>query len=1190
MAEVIRQDVIEISFKSDLSVLNNINSSLDELKKTVTNGVNDGLDDMKNEADKAKKSVNNLGNEADGIKDIKSEADKAKEGIGDLGDSSKKSKTLLEKLKGVSFTKLTSGLKKVSSKLTTIAKKAGTTAYNALKKVASISFKTLTAGITAAATGIGAIVKSSVEEYADYEQQIGGVETLFGDSASTVEENANNAYKTAGLSANEYMETTTSFAASLLQGLDNDTEKAAEYADRAIVDMSDNANKMGTSMESIQNAYQGFAKQNYTMLDNLKLGYGGTKTEMERLIKDASKLTGIQKDLGVTVDADSTDFSNIVNAISVIQESLDISGTTAYEASTTISGSLSSLKAAWSNMLSALIKGGDSFDQCLDNLIESLKTFGKNLLPAIESSLGGISDMVDEFAPYLEEYLPQIVEDLLPPLITAATSLVAALIKSLPTIFSQLWAQLPDIVDTIVTAIVDAFGDKFPKLKQIGTELVNTVKNNLPTIKTIGGLIVGAIGVTAIVKKLKPLFTTLSKLKKSGSTKSGGIFSSITNIFESLAKAKTKNILKGMANLAIIIVGITAITAGLVYIAPKIAQLGDIKSFATLILLIAAVGVVGTALAKCTDLIKDVKPSTVVKGLADIAIIIGGLTALIVVIGAVTMLGFDLGQIAQIIVLIGLVGVVGTALVALTAAVGLLTVAAGELIISGLGTIVGVLAAMTAIIITFGELSKINGFNDFIKSGGDTLALLFEQIGKIVGSLIGGFGEGVTNSLEAIGNNLSNFATAIQPLFTALSGVDLSGAGDFFSGLGNFLIKVAGNSLLSKFTGNSSLADVGTQLSNFATSSTGFFSSYNKYIDFFTAVGDLPDEAFTRVSSMFKSLADIKKLPDDVTFLTDFLTNSKQFFTSYSLFVDFFSAIGELDEACFTKVSLMFKSLSSISDIPNSGGKWQELFGENDITTLGENLASFATSSSGFFTLVNGLNLTNLNGLWASLKQPSTITATSLTNVSSNIDKMADKTMELPQKFATAITSASSVFVNAIKAMWNSANSAALAGANKVVSTVNTTLNKIKSASSSTDKYASGTSYHKGGNAIVNDGRGAEIVQFPNGSTFLPQGKNVLIPNAPKGMKVLNAQDTAKALGRKTPTYHYASGIGSLKYSESKDYTRYSNSVSTNETNTYAPVFNLTISGSTDDKVLARKVKKWISESLDDTFENLGAI
>ena len=223
-----------------------------------------------------------------------------------------------------------------------------------ISKIGSIAKKGMAvaaASVGGLAASFGAITKASLDSVASLEQNIGGVETLFKKSADTVIKNANRAYETAGMSANEYMSTVTSFSASLLQSLGGDTKKAASYADRAIIDMSDNANKMGTSMELIQNAYQGFAKQNYTMLDNLKLGYGGTKEEMARLIQDASEMTDVQKKLGITVDDSSMSFGNIVNAISVMQESLGIAGTTSDEAATTIEGSMNAAKAAWDNFL-----------------------------------------------------------------------------------------------------------------------------------------------------------------------------------------------------------------------------------------------------------------------------------------------------------------------------------------------------------------------------------------------------------------------------------------------------------------------------------------------------------------------------------------------------------------------------------------------------------------------------------------------------------------------------------------------------------------------------------------------------------------------------------------------------------------------------------------------------------------------
>lgn len=260
-----------------------------------------------------------------------------------------------------------------------------------------------------AALGIGKLIADTIADslkaYADYEQFVGGVETLFKGSADVVEKYAANAYKTAGLSANEYMETVTSFSASLLQSLGGDTEQAAKVADMAITDMSDNANKMGTSMQSIQNAYQGFAKQNYTMLDNLKLGYGGTKTEMERLLKDAEALTGIHYDI--------SNLSDVYEAIHVIQTELGITGTTALEASTTILGAFNMVKASWQNVLVAMADPNADLSAVFGDMVSSISTLLKNAIPVIgeiaTQLIIQLPDAVIELAPVLLEAVGQML-------------------------------------------------------------------------------------------------------------------------------------------------------------------------------------------------------------------------------------------------------------------------------------------------------------------------------------------------------------------------------------------------------------------------------------------------------------------------------------------------------------------------------------------------------------------------------------------------------------------------------------------------------------------------------------------------------------------------------------------------------------------------------------------------------------
>ena len=324
---------------------------------------------------------------------------------------------------------------------------------------------------TAAATAVGTMVAKSVSSFADYEQLTGGVDTLFKDSSAAVQKYANDAYKTAGLSANSYMETVTNFSASLISSLKGDTAKAADYANSALVDMADNANKMGTNMTDIQNAYQGFAKQNYTMLDNLKLGYGGTQAEMKRLLSDAQKITGHKYDI--------SSFADITQAIHAIQTQMDITGTTAKEASTTISGSWGSLKAAFENTLVGLTTGGEMFDQSLDALVDSAKTFGQNVIPAITGALSGVGSLIESLAPVIVAELPSMVSDILPHLVSATKSLVTGLISQLPALGKAVLDAIPSIFD----GMTDVIGESsVGKLKGSFEGLKNTITDTFSNI------------------------------------------------------------------------------------------------------------------------------------------------------------------------------------------------------------------------------------------------------------------------------------------------------------------------------------------------------------------------------------------------------------------------------------------------------------------------------------------------------------------------------------------------------------------------------------------------------------------------------------------------------------------------------------------------------------------------------------
>lgn len=345
-----------------------------------------------------------------------------------------------------------------------------------IKKGFALAAKAGIATISAASAGIGAIVKSSASAYADYEQNIGGIETLFKDNADTIVKYASEAYKTAGISANDYMQNVTSFSASLLQGLGGDTAQAAEIANEAMVDMSDNANKMGTDISAIQNAYQGFAKQNYTMLDNLKLGYGGTQAEMARLINDSGVLGDSIKVDEKTVN--SVSFDKMIEAIHKVQTDLDITGTTSKEAATTVSGSLGSVKAAWANLMAGMGDKNADLKNLIKEMVSTVKTFAKNIMPVIKQALSGVTTLISELAPDIAAELPQLVSDLLPQLIEAGTQIFQALVKGISDNIGTITQAAITAVTTIATALIQNTG---PLVQALAT-IITTIAQALPTI------------------------------------------------------------------------------------------------------------------------------------------------------------------------------------------------------------------------------------------------------------------------------------------------------------------------------------------------------------------------------------------------------------------------------------------------------------------------------------------------------------------------------------------------------------------------------------------------------------------------------------------------------------------------------------------------------------------------------------
>lgn len=373
-----------------------------------------------------------------------------------------------------------SGLTGLFGKVGSAASTVGKGIFNVATNVAKVSVAATTAG----AAAVSALTTLAVNSYADYEQLVGGVETLYKTSADKVQQYAADAYKTAGLSANEYMNTATTFAASLVSSLGGDTEQAAELANTAISDMSDNSNKMGTAMSSIQDAYNGFAKQNYTMLDNLKLGYGGTKTEMQRLLDDANKLNAAQ---GNYTKYSIDSYADVVSAIHDVQNAMGITGTTSKEASTTIQGSVNATKSAWSNLVTGIADDNANFEQLISNFVDSATTAASNILPRIEAALNGAAKLIESLVPPIMAELPSLIETVLPQLAQSAVNIVQTLVTGI----SENAAQLIDSAIQIITVLGNGIYQMLPTVAQSALQIVLTLvsklNENLPQMLDTAG-------------------------------------------------------------------------------------------------------------------------------------------------------------------------------------------------------------------------------------------------------------------------------------------------------------------------------------------------------------------------------------------------------------------------------------------------------------------------------------------------------------------------------------------------------------------------------------------------------------------------------------------------------------------------------------------------------------------------------
>lgn len=460
--------------------------------------------------------------------------------------------------------KSTGGFLGVFGKVGTVASAVGKGIFDVTERVVKVSAAATTAG----AAAVSALTTLAVNSYAEYEQLVGGVETLYKNSADKVQEYAAIAYKTAGLSANDYMETATSFAAALVSSLAGDTDAAAELANTAVSDMSDNANKFGTDIESLQTAYNGFAKGQFQLLDNLKLGYGGTKQEMQRLLDDANKLNAAQgKYTKYTID----NYADIVQAVHDIQTEMDITGTTAREASSTIQGSTSAAKAAWSNLVTGVADDNADFILLVNDFVDSVGTAAQNILPRIEIALDGAAKLIEHLVPPIMAKLPALIETVLPKLARSAVNIVQKLVSEIranagklidsavqiiTVLGNGIYQMLPTVAQSalqIILTMVSKLNENLPQMLDTAGRMliafVQGISNHLPDIVKAAGSIIGTL-LTYFVNHLPEIVN--GALKMGGAIVDGimqgisaawdGLVSWFNGIFNSLFGNRSVNV------------------------------------------------------------------------------------------------------------------------------------------------------------------------------------------------------------------------------------------------------------------------------------------------------------------------------------------------------------------------------------------------------------------------------------------------------------------------------------------------------------------------------------------------------------------------------------------------------------------------------------------------------------------------
>ncbi len=1030
MENTVRRDIVQIEFESNLKELTKVTKELDEVKKAAGLIDDQPIADLGDEAKQSDKKVKFF------VKSLKNTQKEAEE-TGEAGaDAFDKIKDAI-KTAGAALTAsvLLKGATDTQRAFNSIQAQTGATAkeMQEYKQIAKDLYKQNMGedmyDIADALSKVRQVTNQSGDALKDTTQNALLFRDTFGFDVTESVRTADMLVKQFGLNANDAYNL-------IAQGAQNGLNKNDDLLD-TINEYSVHYKKLGFNSEEMMNSLIAGAETGTFSVDKL----GDTIKEFSIRVIDGSDSTasGFQS-IGLNADQMAKEFA--------------AGGDTAQE--------------AFQKTIKAILNTEDPIKQdaagvaLFGTMWEDLGVKGVTSMAEVtgavnlgKDALGGINDI---------KY-----DDAMSALSSLGRTINVELAGSVGTIVNKIKPYITEFTN----GLTGAAGTAETACEKIGAAF----KFVLDNINWIAPAVLGVVGSFKALKGIKSISSTFGSLfgskkgKQSamGEGKTGGSDSGIFGMFKNLANIPVKTTLKGVANLSILLGALGA----LVWIASKVFKGGiDFSKMLQVITLVGVLGAVGLALTKVSGIVGAIPIPTVLKGLANMAVVLTGLGALLWVAAFAFKGGVAFGELLQVVALIGILGAVGTALSVFAGAVGLIPI---PIVLSGLVNI----------------------------------GLVMGGLGALLWAATGVFSSGI------------NFSEMLQ--IVTVIGV-LGTVGSLLSGLAGVIGLIPFPLVLSGLV-NIGLVFIG--LSALITKSKGFFNE----------VATFSDAGFTQATKMFDCLAGLKSLPKDGGIVGWFKGNidyqkiaSGLGSLSSSGAKRFFEMAGSLKAATFSNTTKLFKSLAGIGDLPESGGIKGWFNGDVGLGDIADDLSYFADTADNFFVAVNGLNLENLNGLWTSLRGAGTISTDVSKVVDENINGIVSKIKKLPKQMADGIKSSGAALANAFVAIWTDAVKATAKPVNKLLSGANFVLQQFGSAKrvASWVPYANGTSGHKGGNALVNDGRGAELVQMPNGNTFIPHGRNVLMPNAPRGMKVLSAEKTARLFGKPSPTFRYASGTGNF--------------------------------------------------------------